>query len=74
MDSHGRGIDPEAGGGSGGLTERAKAALAALVETARRLGPAARRRLENHIEEAGRGNAQEQDEGDRRNAPRGDSE
>ena len=73
MDPYGGSVDPEAGRGPGGLTVQARAALAALVETARRLRPSARRRLGEHIlEEADRGNEQEEAGGDRGNAPRGD--
>lgn len=74
MDAHGGRVDSEAGGSRRRLTEAAKAALAALVDAARRLGPASRQRLGDHIlEEADRGNEQEEAGGDRRNAPRGDS-
>lgn len=70
MDAHSDLVDPQAGGGPRGLSDKARAAMAALVEAARRLGPAGRRRLANHVlEEADRGNEQEDAEGDRRNAP-----
>lgn len=69
MDAHRDRVDPQTGGGPRGLSDKARAALAALVEAARRLGPAGRRRLANHLLETDRGNAQEDAEGDRRNAP-----
>lgn len=73
MDPHGGRLDREASGGPRRLTDAARAALAALADAARRLGPASRQRLKTHIlEEADRGNEQEEGGGDRRNAPRGD--
>lgn len=69
MDAHGGRVDPEAGGGPRGLSDKARAALAALVAAARRLGPAGRQRLADHLLETDRGNEQEDAKGDRRNAP-----
>lgn len=74
MDPHGRRVHPEAGGRPGRLTAGARAALAVLVKAAGRLGPSGRRRMTGHnLEEADRGNEQEESGGDRRNAPAGDS-
>jgi len=50
MDPHGGRLDREAGGGPGRLTDAARAALAALADAARRLGPASRRRLGDHLQ------------------------
>lgn len=49
MDPHGGRLDREAGSGPRGLKDAARAALAALVDAARRLGPASRRRLGEHF-------------------------
>lgn len=51
MDPHGGRVDREAGGGPRRLTDAARAALAALVDAARWLGPASRRRLGKHFQE-----------------------
>ncbi len=51
MDSHGGGVDRETGGGPRRLTDAARAALAALVDAARRLGPASRGKLGDHVEQ-----------------------
>lgn len=72
MDSHRSRVDRPSGRRDRGLTDAAKAALAALVDAARRLRQSQRRRLGDHIsEEADRGNEQEDEDTDpdRRNAP-----
>lgn len=70
MDSHRSRVDRQAGRRDRGLTDAAKAALAALVDAARRLRQSQRRRLGDHIsEEAVRENEQEDPAPDRRNAP-----
>ena len=51
MDPHGGRVDREAGGGPRRLTDAARAALAALVDAARRLGPASRARLGDHVDQ-----------------------
>jgi hypothetical protein len=51
MDPHGGRLDPEAGGGPRRLADAARAALAALVDAAGRLGPASRRRLGEHFDQ-----------------------
>ena len=51
MDPHGGRVDREAGGGPRRLTDAARAALAALVDAARRLGPGSRQRLGDHVEQ-----------------------
>jgi len=50
-DPHGSRLDRQAGGGPRRLTAAARAALAALVDAAGRLGPASRRRLQTHVQE-----------------------
>jgi hypothetical protein len=51
MEPYGGGVDSEAGGGPRRLTDAARAALAALADAARRLGPASRRRLGKHFDQ-----------------------
>ena len=73
MDPHGGRVDREAGGGSGRLTaaaRAARAALAALVDAARRLGPASRRRLGDHVDQEIED--EQGTEGDRHGPPRRD--
>jgi hypothetical protein len=51
VDPHGGRVDREAGGGPRRLTSAARAALAALVDAARRLGTTSQARLRDHVEE-----------------------
>jgi hypothetical protein len=71
MDPHGDRVDREAGGGPRRLTAAARAALAALVDAARRLGPASQERLGDHIEQESE--HEQGTEADRHGPPRGDS-
>lgn len=70
MDPHGGRLDREAGGGTRRLTDAARAALAALVDDARRLGPASQERLGDHVDQEIE--HEQGTEGDRHGPPRRD--
>jgi hypothetical protein len=71
MDPHGGRVDRQAGDGPRRLTEAARAALAALVDAARRLGSASRERLGDHVEQEIE--HEQGTEADRHGPPRRDS-